>query len=119
MPGLSMGSAVGALVADACAGLSVSYAAGRGLCGRRRHGCGLPRKVRDRALSTCDSSRWCRRVLPAATDHAFARPLHLLHLLVAGLLYRLWYTRTPWGTACLLASRYHPGDFVGSVILDI
>lgn len=59
MPGLSMGSAVVALMADAYAGSSEICAVG--LFCSRRHTCGFPQKTRDRALSTGSNSRWRRR----------------------------------------------------------
>ena len=111
LPGLSTYSAVGALVAHAVAGLSVSCAVGALAAAG---GTGVVwRKKLDRAWSTGSNSRRHReRVLPTAMAHAFARPLHLLHPHVAGV-YMLWYARTPVETACLLVSRYHPGDILG------
>ena len=78
VPGLSTGSAVGVLVADACAGLSVSCAVvsfgeveGPGVVCRKKH------MIEPLSIGAGSSSRRRRRrVLPTTMGHAFARPLH-------------------------------------------
>ena len=59
-----------------------------------------------------------RRVLPTATDHAFARLCTSSTPFVAGLHNMLWYTDTSGDTACLLTSRQHPGNILGGVTLN-
>ena len=101
MSGLSTGSAVGALVADACAGLLPSCAVvsfgevgGTGVVGRK--------KTQHRSVNTGagSSSRRGRNGFPTAMGHAFTRPLHLLYLHDAGL-HMMWYVRTPVDRYCV------------------